>query len=170
MPDSPRAALLRKCIEYLQQTGFGQLSLREIATGAGTSHRMLIYHFGSREGLLAAIVGAIEAEQRIALNALGQTDLEPIEIARMFWRHVSDPSLAPAERLFFEVYVQALHGREWTDGFRTAVIDAWEGPLIDAFADIAAAARESASQPRGRTRSAPRSAADRRPSGSRRGR
>ena len=30
-------------------------------TGAATSHRMLLYHFGSREGLLAAIVAAVEA-------------------------------------------------------------------------------------------------------------
>ncbi len=139
-------------MEYLQRTGFGQLSLREIAAGVGTSHRMLIYHFGSREGLLAAIVGRIEAEQRAALDTLNQADLTNLDIARVFWQRLSDPSLAPAERLFFEIYVQALHGREWTDGFRAAVIDAWERPLADAFAglpDGAARARLSLAVSRG---------------------
>lgn len=31
---------------------------------------MLLYHFGSREGMLAAIVGVIEARQRAALASL----------------------------------------------------------------------------------------------------
>ena len=61
-----REQLLDRCIEFLQQTGFGELSLREIAAGAGTSHRMLIYHFGGREGLLAAVVARNEEQQRIA--------------------------------------------------------------------------------------------------------
>jgi AcrR family transcriptional regulator len=128
-----REALLDRCVTFLQEAGFGDLSLRDIATGAGTSHRMLNYHFGSREGLLAAVVGRIEAEQRAALDALSGSDLAPEEAARAFWHRVADPSLAPAVRLFFEIYVQALRGRDWTDGFRRAVIDAWESPLMAAF-------------------------------------
>jgi AcrR family transcriptional regulator len=121
-------------VEHLRQTGFSHLSLREIAAGAGTSHRMLIYHFGSREGLLAGIVGRIEAEQRAALDELALSGTSMVDGARAFWRRLADPDLAPAERLFFEVYAQALHGRDWTAGFRRAVIDAWEGPVMEAFA------------------------------------
>jgi AcrR family transcriptional regulator len=131
-----RAALLDRCVTFLQESGFGELSLREIAAGVGTSHRMLIYHFGSREGLLAAVVGRVEAEQRVALDALANSELEPSDVARAFWRHVADPSLTPAVRLFFEIYLQAVRGRDWTDGFRRAVIDAWEGPLTEAYAGL----------------------------------
>jgi len=134
LTDSPRAALLNRCLAFVQEGGFGHLSLREIAAGAGTSHRMLIYHFGSREGLLAEIVGRIEAEQRLALADLAQQEGTLADISRVFWQRLTDPSLAPAERLFFETYVQALHGRSWTDGFRQSVIDAWEGPLISLLA------------------------------------
>lgn len=113
---------------FLQQVGFSQLSLREIAAGAGTSHRMLIYHFGSREGLLAEVVGRMEAEQRTALAELASV-ADPSEVGRLFWRRVADPALAPAERLFFEIYAQALFGRSWTESFRTSVISAWTGPV-----------------------------------------
>jgi hypothetical protein len=34
---------------------------------AGTSHRMLIHHFGSREGLLVEVIRAAEARQRAVL-------------------------------------------------------------------------------------------------------
>ena len=151
MSQPAREALLDKCVAHLLETGFGNLSLREIAAGAGTSHRMLIYHFGSRDGLLAAVVGRIEAEQRAVLDTLLSGDGSPIEVARAFWRRVSDPSLAPAARLFFEIYVQALYGRDWTDSFRRAVIDAWEQPLIAAVggADARARARLSLAVGRG---------------------
>lgn len=139
-PTPANAALLDRCVEALQRRGFGDLSLREIAAEAGTSHRMLIYHFGSRDGLLAAVVGRIEAEQRAALTALTG---DPLEISRSFWQRIADPGLAPAERLFFEIYVQALHRREWASSFRAAVVDAWEGTLIELYRRLGAAPREA---------------------------
>jgi AcrR family transcriptional regulator len=121
--------LLDRCIEYLQQVGFGERSLREIAAGVGTSHRMLIYHFGGREGLLSAVVARNEAQQRVLVAALAEQIDDPVEVARVYWRRVADPSLAPAERLFFEIFAQALYGREWTEEFRASVISAWTGPI-----------------------------------------
>jgi AcrR family transcriptional regulator len=132
-PEAPRDALLRRCMDALARTGFSDLSLREIAQAVGTSHRMLIYHFGSRDGLLAAVVNAIEAEQRAALAELSASKADLIDISRAFWQRISDPSLAPAERLFFEVYAHALRGRPWTDTFRSTVIAAWERVLSELF-------------------------------------
>jgi len=132
-PEAPRDALLGRCIEALYRTGFSDLSLREIAQAVGTSHRMLIYHFGSRDGLLAAVVNAIEAEQRAALAQLSTSNADLIDISRAFWQRIADPSLAPAERLFFEVYAHALRGRPWTDSFRSTVIAAWEQTLVELF-------------------------------------
>jgi AcrR family transcriptional regulator len=127
--------MLQRCIAYLEQSGFGQRSLREIAQGVGTSHRMLIYHFGSREGLLAAVVADIESRQRELLAGLAGTadHADLAAVSRSFWRHLSDPALAPAERLFFEIYAHALHDPDWSDRFRAAVIAAWDVPLIAMF-------------------------------------
>jgi AcrR family transcriptional regulator len=131
---SARDLLLDRCVEALARDGFSDLSLREIATAAGTSHRMLIYHFGTRDGLLAEVVARIEAEQRAALADLSATGDDLVETSRSFWLRLSDPALAPAERLFFEVYAQALRGRAWTGTFRESVIAAWEAPLLEMFA------------------------------------
>jgi AcrR family transcriptional regulator len=128
-----RDELLDRCVGYLRQVGIGQRSLREIASGAGTSHRMLIYHFGGREGLLAEVVGRIEAEQREALAALAATEVDPGDLGALFWRRLADPELAPAERLFFEIYVHALHGPQWTESFRAAVIDSWLALVTELF-------------------------------------
>ena len=43
--------LLHDAIAYVAEHGLAELSLRKLAAAIGTSHRMLIYHFGSKEGL-----------------------------------------------------------------------------------------------------------------------
>ncbi len=131
-------------MEFLAQHGVGNLSLRELAAGVGTSHRMLIYHFGGREELLAAVVGHVEAQQRAALAALAEHITDPVELGRTFWRRLADPSLAPAERLFFEIYANALYGREWTESFRANVITAWSGPVEELFRRIGFSRSEAA--------------------------
>src|SRR3954468_21149398 len=94
-------ALLERVVTYAATDGIADKSLREIAAGVGTSHRMLLYHFGSREGLLAAIVGAVEQQQRAALATL--TGATPGELMLRLWDQVSDPRLRPYVRLFFAV-------------------------------------------------------------------
>jgi AcrR family transcriptional regulator len=133
VPVDARSALLNQCVQFLTRNGFSQLSLRQIAAGAGTSHRMLIYHFGSREGLLAAVVNQVESDQRVALAAMARDIDDPVELGRRFWQRLADPSLAGAERLFFEIYAQSLYERDWTESFRATVIAAWAGPIEDLF-------------------------------------
>ena len=57
--DELLAAVVADCAEH----GLGHRSLRDIAGHVGTSHRMLIHHFGSREALMVAVVEAVEARQ-----------------------------------------------------------------------------------------------------------
>src|SRR4051812_9806379 len=62
--------LLDKVVADMQASGIGDRSLRDIGAAVGTSHRMLIHHFRSREGLLTEIVRRVEAEQRIFLTSV----------------------------------------------------------------------------------------------------
>ena len=107
-----RERLLAAAVVHALDTGIADLSLRQLAAAIGTSHRMLIYHFGSREGLLAAVTQAVENQQRTALLESGATTAND---ARQFWQRLSDPGLWPQERLFFELYANALRGRPGTE-------------------------------------------------------
>jgi len=72
------------------------LSLRGLAAELGTSHRMLIHHFGSNEGLWVAIIREVEQRQ---LGTIGDLVPDPSlsfdESMRTWWRHICDPSLWP---------------------------------------------------------------------------
>ncbi|MFN0096554.1 MAG: TetR family transcriptional regulator [Dehalococcoidia bacterium] len=120
-----REELLAKVMAHVVANGLADASLRELATAAGTSHRMLIYHFGSREGLVAAIVAAMEGQQRAALAAIAASAASPAEVIRAQWAQLSDPALAPFVRLFFEICGQALHRRPGTEGFLASLTAPW---------------------------------------------
>jgi AcrR family transcriptional regulator len=134
MPASQaRGHLLAAAVRQALDAGIADLSLRQIAAAIGTSHRMLIYHFGSREGLLVAVTQAVEEQQRATLLASTSQD------ARHAWEHLSDPALWPQKRLFFELYAYALRGRPGTEGFLDEIVESWVAPiaatLVEAGAD-----------------------------------
>ena len=126
---SPRAAVLEAAIAYIAERGISDLSLRELAAAIGTSHRMLIHHFGSKEGLWVEVIRAVEEQQRAALPEIVPDPAADLaEAMRTWWRHISDPSLWPNERLFFEVYGQALHGRQPAVDVLDGIVDSWLEP------------------------------------------
>ena len=132
-----RDRLLSAAVESALSGGIADLSLRELATAIGTSHRMLIYHFGSREGLLVAVAQAVEETERAALLSSGITPAA----ARRAWKRLSDPKLWPQERLFFELYSYALLGRPGTEGFLDGVVESWVAPIAHAWVEAGADAK-----------------------------
>jgi AcrR family transcriptional regulator len=126
--DGPRAKLLAAAVDHVLDHGLSDLSLRELATAIGTSHRMLIYHFGSKEGLIVAVIQAVEEAQRVAFAELETASLSPADAMRAMWRRFTDPSLGPHERLFFEIYGQALQGRPGAVELLDGIIERWVEP------------------------------------------
>ncbi len=127
---SPRQRLLDEAIEYVAANGMSDVSLRALAAALGTSHRMLIFHFGSKEGLWVEIIRTVERRQRELLGEILPDPSEPVgEAMRAWWKHISDPSLWPNERLFFEVYGQALQGRPHTTELLDGIVESWLEPI-----------------------------------------
>src|ERR1700761_6929202 len=124
MPEA-RADLLARLLDFAARDGLADRSLRDIATGVGTSHRMLLYHFGSREGLLAAVVGAMEAQQRAAMATLADSAGTPGHLLRAQWQQLSRPAIRPFVRLFFEVFALATRGAPGTEEVLAGLTTSW---------------------------------------------
>jgi AcrR family transcriptional regulator len=110
---SRRAATLAGAADYVLANGLAGLSLRPLAGALGTSTRMLLYDFGSKD----ALVDEVLAEIRRRLAAM--LDERPLELPEI-WAWISAPEREPFLRLFFEVYVRGLdraHAlvRDWLD-------------------------------------------------------
>jgi AcrR family transcriptional regulator len=125
----PKDRLLDAAVDHALDKGIVDLSLREIAAAIGTSHRMLIYHFGSRQGLLVAVVREVERRQRKMIPWESFT----ADDAHCTWERLIDPSLRTQERLFFEIYAHALLGRPGTEGFLEEALEGWMAPIVDSL-------------------------------------
>lgn len=129
---TPRQRLLDGAIEYVAAHGIGEVSLRSLAAALGTSHRMLIFHFGSKQRLWVEIVKTVEQRQRDLLQGVLPDPTRPVgEAMRAWWEHISDPSLWPNERLFFELYGQALQGRPHTIELLDGIVESWLDPITE---------------------------------------
>jgi len=130
---TPRERLLAAAVEHFATHGVGDHSLRALATALGTSHRMLIYHFGSRDGLLAEVVRAVEQQQRDTLDALlADASLSPAEQSWRFWHRVVDATMTHG-RLFFELSALAMQDKPYTAPLRDSLVSLWLEPLTELY-------------------------------------
>lgn len=132
---SSRDELLGRCVAWFAANGVGDTSLRTLASGVGSSHRMLIYHFGSREGLLAAVVESVEQGERAVLAAMLAGTDDPYAAAQRFWVHVADASTTFAP-LFFELSGQAMQGKPWAVSLRQWLGSGWTAALTDLWVRV----------------------------------
>lgn len=139
---SAREELLGRAVDWFMKNGVGDTSLRTVAAGIGSSHRMLLYHFGSREGLLAAVVDVTWAAQAQHLEVMLDEGRDPLEAGRAFWKSLADEAQTFGP-LFFELAAAAMHGHEWAASLRTW-IGVWNERLTQYYVRIGHAPERAA--------------------------
>lgn len=129
-PPTGRDTMLDRLVAHVRRNGLpAEASLRRFAEEVGTSHRMLAYYFGSREGLLAAVLAAMRTEDREALYAAANAwDLRDATLA--MWSYYTDPEQLPEHRAFFYVFSLALRQPEVFAEF-LASFDTWVALTTD---------------------------------------
>jgi hypothetical protein len=64
-------------------------------------------------------------------------------VSLRIWAHLRSATLAPQERLFFEIYGQALQGRDWALPLLNGVVEDWVRPLAAILKKNGLATREA---------------------------
>ena len=81
---SARAAILDAADRHLVTVGPSGIRLQEVAADAGVSHPTVLHHFGSREGLVKAVITRSLAEINARLvEAIAQSTGEVAQVAAM---------------------------------------------------------------------------------------
>ena len=106
-----RGRTLAQVADYLLEHGLEGVSLRPLAAALGTSTRMLLYDFGSKEALLDEALAEIRHRLAERLAEL-QSDRGDAATLEAVWEWVSADERVPFMRLFFETYVAALNQPE----------------------------------------------------------
>ena len=80
-----REQIITAAIELFGEVGYRAAGLRDIAARAGITHPGLLYHFGSKEELLAAVLQYRDLEQEGMLSAVQP---EPHQVIRAIYQGV----------------------------------------------------------------------------------
>jgi len=128
LPMDRRAQLLSRIVEALLERGAADLSLRPLAERVGTSARLLIYHFGSKEQLVAAALAEVRAHIGASLRTRA-SEVQPQTLSAlimMVWAWATETRNQPYFRLLFEVDGLAMFDRlSFSDEVRRANSDVW---------------------------------------------
>jgi AcrR family transcriptional regulator len=132
-----RDELLDAAAAYLLRHGISGMSLRPMAAAIGTSARLLIYHFGTKERLLIEAMGLIRQRARADVTAILKTapsDPDLGRLVREFWRWCTSARNRPYLRLLFEVHGLALQYPRQYAGYLEGSVVHWIELLTRALA------------------------------------
>ncbi len=103
-----REAFLAGAVEHVLRHGVSGLSLRPLAAALGTSDRMLLYYFGTRELLLEQVLDRVGDGLVAALSeAVPPGRSAPEVLLRSVWTQVRVPAVEPVLRLYVEILGQS---------------------------------------------------------------
>jgi AcrR family transcriptional regulator len=124
-PSRRQQELLESAYAYVLAHGLGDLSLRPLAAAIGTSPRVLLYLFGSKDGLVRALIARARADELRLLDDLDATPDLPATALRL-WDWLSDPAHRPLLVLWADAYARSLLDPDgpWA-GFARTAVDEW---------------------------------------------
>ncbi|MEU9480011.1 TetR/AcrR family transcriptional regulator [Streptomyces sp. NPDC048191] len=146
MPRPPdpvkRRDLLEQVRAYVLGNGLADLSLRPLARALGTSDRMLLYYFGTKERMVAEALALYERRPLLRTRDLLETVGPPTDPAglRRFmedvWRQFNDPGLRVALPLYLEIMsASVLHPDRYGPVMRDILME-WKGLFTSVFRDL----------------------------------
>lgn len=114
---SPKAQMTKETLlpslaAYVLAQGLAGASLRPLAKAAGTSDRMLIYHFGNKDDLIQEVLDYLADIYSNALDAaMGEERaLSRQEVIERVLGKMRDPAMKPFLALWWEIVAGAARG------------------------------------------------------------
>lgn len=133
-PSARQTELLEAAYQYALEHGLADLSLRRLAEAIGSSPRVLLFLFGSKDGLLQALLARARADELALLDRIGHCD-RPAGLApavEEIWTWLAAKEHRPLLRLWAEAYARSLVQPDgaWA-GFARATVQDWLAVLAD---------------------------------------
>jgi len=149
-PGARRGQILQAAAQYLLAHGLADLTLRPMAAACGTSARLLIYHFGSKDGLLRAAAELLRERIGTAGGPAAQATLAaqtaqgaptPGSLVLAIWQEATRPDSRYALMLSFDALTRSMRTPEPWRRFTVGLHAAWRMRLDGVLPRALSAAR-----------------------------
>jgi AcrR family transcriptional regulator len=130
-PSEPqkKQELLEQCLAVTIEVGVLDCSINAIAKRIGTSGRMLIYHFGSKQELERQLISLLEMRLREKLWTFQGVSLEEADCLTEplleMWEHLTSPEMRGLLKLTMELNQRAIQGDSETQRFLERESQQW---------------------------------------------
>lgn len=124
--NGPGREFLDRITAHVIEHGLSDAALRQLARIAGTSHRMLVYYFGSRDGLLGAVLHELRGAESHEIIGRASSRREALEGV---WAYYTGPERQLEMRIFFYLAGQAAHDAGAHADFTDAIVATWTDEL-----------------------------------------
>ena len=146
-PSARQQELLERAYAYSLTHGLADLSLRPLATAIGSSPRVLLFLYGSKDGLIRALLARARVDELELLRQLDERYDEPpglTVVARELWTWLAAPERRPLMTFWVEAYGRSLVAPDgpWAD-FGRSTVDDWLELLKASQPDPGSAAAEA---------------------------
>jgi len=132
MTSRRRTEIVEAAYQHAAGVGLAGASLRPLAEAVGSSTGVLRFLFGSKDGLVAAVLERARADE-LELLARIPADADLAAVARTIWSWLADPRHRNVLRLWTESYAASLQddAGPWS-GFAAATVRDWLAVLARA--------------------------------------
>jgi AcrR family transcriptional regulator len=127
-----REELLSQTVDYVWEHGLIGLTLRPLAAALGTSDRMLIYHFGSRDQLVSEVVAANNDFATAVIDSLPAARSVRAGVNALWRAYQVDP-LHRSLDIYCQAVATGLLGEEPYRSVARASNARWSAHLADYF-------------------------------------
>ncbi|MCU1393477.1 MAG: putative TetR family transcriptional regulator [Ilumatobacteraceae bacterium] len=118
--------ILEGAVAVAFDDGLSGLSFGKVAARLGTSDRIVVYYFPSKDDLIGAVLGALGARlQETLAPTLTSKAADHVALVRAAWPIVAHPTADPVFALFFEALGLAASGREPYKRLVPALVTGW---------------------------------------------
>ena len=133
-PSPRRDELLERAYRYVLEHGLADLSLRPLAAAVGSSPRVLLFLFESKDGLVRALLARARTEELALLERLRSDGADDLAgVAHEIWGWLAAEEHRSLLTLWAEGYTRSLIDPDgaWA-GFARATVEDWLGLLAAA--------------------------------------
>lgn len=132
---SRKIELLDASLRYLVKHGVANISLRPMAAALGTSPRILMFHFKSKEALLQDVFGELNSRLQASLRTMTSTDFDPLRVPplKRFWQWATRKDNFPYFRLLYEAQIVALQNPKEYGRYLEKASGDWQAVVFDSM-------------------------------------
>jgi AcrR family transcriptional regulator len=132
---SRKAELRDAALAYVLDHGFASVSLRPMAVELGTSARILMFHFKSKEGLLREVMEELQSRLQSSFLRLNKSERQGVPPLKRFWLWAIGKRNFAYLRLLYESQIVAAQNPKEYGKYLQKASRAWQSIVLEALSE-----------------------------------